>query len=78
VEGETTGKEDENLCHFRHHNIDFVHKLGHLTPVEDNLRHLRYFQEAVNIDANFAVVKDVSADRLLHTKYLLNILFERM
>ena len=47
----------------RHHNIDFVHKHGHLTPVEENLRHLRSFQEAVNIDANFAAEKDVSADR---------------
>ena len=58
--------------------MEFVEKLGHLTPVEENLRHLRSVQEAVNIDTNFAAEKDVSANRLLHTKYLLNILFERM
>ena len=58
--------------------MEFVDILGHLSPVKENLRHLRSFQEAVNIDANFAAEKDVSADRLLHTKYLLNILFERM
>ena len=42
-------------------------KVGHLSPLEENLRHLRSFQEAVNID-----------DCHLHTKYLLNILFDRM
>ena len=53
--------------------MEFVDKLGHLSPVEENLRHRRSFQEAVNIDGNFAAEKEVSADRHLHTKYLLNI-----
>ena len=41
-------------------------------------QHLRSFQEAVNNNGNFAAEKEVSVDRLLHTKYLLNIFFERM
>ena len=58
--------------------MEFADKLGHLSPVEENQRHLRSFQEAKKVDANFAAEKEVSADRLLHTMYLLNILFERM
>ena len=38
TEGEKTGKEDENLCHFGHDNMEFVEKHGHLSPVEENLK----------------------------------------
>ena len=63
---------------FGHDNIVLAEKVRHMSPVDDNLRHLRSFQEAVNIDGNFAAGKEVSEDRHSQTKNLLNILFERM
>ena len=72
----TLGKA--NRCMFGHDNIVMAEKLGHLSPVDDNLRHLRSFQEAVNIDGNFAARKEAMENRQSQTKNLLNILFERM